>query len=147
MNTIQVKYYPSLTERMRADSNHECKSDLITESNFPHDPSTIGIWEYKFVLPNTKLNTYISSDEVKTIYEKDAWQTAKIEHLLAIDNTLLDRQNEYTIVALGSVSKINSFKRVPASWYIKNQKRELSLSSLDSDFNEDCCFMMVRKIS
>lgn len=126
---LTVKAGLSLTQRITL-GNYDWKNDSINESNFPHDPTTVGEWEYRLIHPNRN----ISSEDAKTLCESDGWQAAKLEHLLAFGEAFPEEQKRFPIVALGSVCELGGYRHVAELWY-SDDKRRLVLNYWYGDWS------------
>ena len=67
----------------------------VTEHNFPHDPSSVGEWEWKLIHFGYKKSTL----DAVTAAEVDDWVVGKLPHLLAFKAQYPEEQRR--IVALG----------------------------------------------
>ena len=109
--TIVVAADISLTDRIAA-GRYDCTNPLITEENFPHDPTSVGEWEWKIF----HFGHNISSEKVIGAMVTDGWQPALIEHVLAFGEKYPDEQGKYSVVGLGSSCIVSSSRGVSYLW-------------------------------
>lgn len=140
-NTITVLPNLSLAERTNAGSYGWVNSD-ITEKCFPHDPTTIGEWEWELV----GYDRNISSEVAKAALEVDGWVVAKWEHELAFGAAFPEAQRKNPIIALGSVCSVLGLRCVLALWR-DGGGRGVGLNGWGADWRPGFRFLRVRKVS
>jgi hypothetical protein len=128
-NTFTVLPNLSLAERINAGSYGWVNSDII-EKRFPHNPTTVGTWEWELA----GFNHGISSEDAKVALEVDGWIVAKWEHELAYGAAFPEAQRRNPIIALGSVCEMLGYRRVLALWYDYG-KRSVGLHHWDVRWN------------
>ncbi len=140
-NTFTVLPNLTLAERTNAGSYGWVSSD-ITEKRFPHDPTTIGEWEWELV----GYDRNIPSEVAKAALEVDGWVVARWEHELAFGAAFPEAQRKNPIVALGSVCRMHGVRCVLALWRDYG-KRVVYLSYCGDVWSPFCRFLRVRKVS
>lgn len=91
---------PKLTHAERfAAGGYFWKESSITPERFPHNPATVGEWEFDLYHPNCSLST----KDVKDRAEVDGWLVATWEQILAYGEAFPEEQRKFPIAALGSV--------------------------------------------
>ncbi len=101
----------SLVERIGAG-----KCDIhpsITEENFPHDPTSVGEWEWRLFC----FERFFSSEKAVAEMIANDWKPAKIEHLLAFGKKYPEEQRRYPIIGLGSSCAVDGSQVVPELWH------------------------------
>lgn len=139
-STIVVSSIFTLSNRIALGNYGWVNSD-INEKRFPHDPSTIGEWEYDLYHPDCS----VSSEDVKSGAEVDGWTVAKAEHLLAFGESFPEEQRKYPVIAIGSVCEVRVLRRILALWR-DDSKRSLGLYGWGGGWLAGCRFLRVRKI-
>lgn len=142
---LTVKAGISLAQRIAA-GNYDRENDFINESNFPHDPTTEGEWEFRLVHPNRNISSEDAVVECEKPDEKGPWEVGKLEHLNAFGEAFSEEQKKYPIVELGSVCKLDGNRLVAKLWYI-GSLRYLDLSRWGGDWNPSYRFLSVRRVS
>ena len=136
---------PGLTfaERIIA-GNYDWTNSNVGEKRFPHDPMTIGEWEFDLFHPNRN----ISSENAKKEAEVDGWVVAKWEHLFAYGKAFPEKQKKFPIIALGSVYCGRGDHRVLAlGFWLGRSKRQVVLRHWDNVWLPRSHFLRVRKVS
>lgn len=143
-NILTVKPNLTLAKRI-TNGNYDWKNDSINESNFSHDPITIGEWEFRLIHPNKSISSEDAVIECEKPDEKGLWEAGKLEHLLAFGEAFPEEQKKFPIVALGSVCRLGGRRHVPGLW-CGGGGRRLPLDIWNGDWNSDYRFLSVRKI-
>ena len=138
--TITVLQNITTLERI-AIGKHEWKNPEITNKRFPHDPMTVGEWEYDLYHPNR----IISSDDAKSGAEVDGWLVAKAENLLALGQAFPEEQRKFPIIALGSVCEGDGSRRVLGLWSSASE-RSVNLYYWRGGWDPDYRFLRVRRV-
>ena len=146
----------SLVERINLSQYSEVYSDILEYRNletsigdngvcseveeplFPHDPRTVGCWEYDF---HCASHGSLSSEEIKIKAEVCGWEVAKAEHLLALPNF----RRMFPVVALGTVCSVRCCHSVLA---LRDSPKGcfLILDSWSDYWASNCRFMRVRRL-
>ncbi|MEN9338167.1 MAG: hypothetical protein RIQ41_481 [Candidatus Parcubacteria bacterium] len=140
-NTFMVPTGLTLAERITAGNYRWANSD-ITEKRFPHDPTTIGEWEWDLV----GYDRTISSEDAKAALEVDGWNAASWEHELAFGAAFPETQRKSPIIALGSVCCVRGRPCVLGLWDVLGV-RHVSLDYWDDGgWDTGYRFLRVRKV-
>jgi hypothetical protein len=135
-----INVIPDLSLTERIDKYCWFDSDL-DEKMFPHDPTTVGEWEWKLV----HIDRDISSEDAKSAVEVDGWSPAKAEHLLTFGAMFPEEQRKYPIVALGSVGEPDG-RRLVLILDTDDSGRHLDLCGWCGDWHRIFRFLVVRKV-
>lgn len=111
LQTLTVPANLSIADRI-ALGNYDWVNSDITEQNFPHDPTSVGEWEYKLL----HFGRECSFEDAVAVTEVDGWIVGKPDHLLAFGEKYPDEQHKYTIVALGSWCVLGGNRYVLRLW-------------------------------
>ncbi len=141
-NTFTVPLYLTLAERITAGKYDWTNPDIISE-RFPHNPTTVGDWEFDLISPNNS----ISSEKAKKEVEVDGWAAAEWEHVLTYGAAFPDEQKKFPIIALGSVCEVGGRRYVLGLWYDGNGKRGVRFCSVVEGFDPFYRFLRVRKVN
>lgn len=120
-----------------------CAVDDITVKHAPHDPVTVGEWEWDLV----GYGNSIYSESAKKSIEVEGWLAAQSEHILAYGAAYPEVQRKCPIVALGSVSEVGGNPYVIALWSDGAGRRGIGLYDWKCMWSPYCHFLRVRKIS
>ena len=139
--SLSVDFSRSL-EAMIAAGHYDWKNDDITAKRFP----VVGKGVEQFEAKVFHFDRAMSSEAVVEAIKADGWELGKIEHLLAFGEKYPEEQRKYPIIALGSVAGVGGDRSVP---YLSRDdaERSLDLYWWGSDWDDDCRFLAVRKLS
>lgn len=112
LQTLTVSANLSLTERI-SRGNYGRVNECITESEFLHDPTSVGEWEWKLF----DFEQDISFGEVDAAIRTDGWTPATIEQLLSFGEKYPNEQKKYFIFALNSFFMVGGFGIPPVLCY------------------------------
>jgi hypothetical protein len=142
LGTITVLGGISLADRIAVGCYDGSINLSITEENLPHDPASVGEWEWKIF----HFERNVSSEEVDVAITADGWQAAKMEHLLAFGEKYLypNEQHWLPVFALGSTCSLGGDRRV-LELKFDGAKRCLDLGYWDGGWVSGCLFLAVRK--
>ena len=87
-------------------------NEHFTESNFPHDPTSVGVWEWRIF----DFGRFISSENAAAAMIAGGWDPAKLEYVLSFGEQYPDEQRKYPIDGLGSSCSLNGARHVPRLW-------------------------------
>ncbi len=135
--TLTVLANISLADRIAAGKYSGYINRAITEENLPHDPTSVGEWEWKIFHFGQ-----ISSEDATVAMVANDWQPAKLEHILVFGEKYPDEQRKYPIVGLGS-SRVGG-RGVP-SLRGDDLGRSLHLDTWRADWRDNYRFLAVRK--
>jgi len=144
MNTKTLLVKPNLTlqERISAGKYYSSNKE-ITERLFPHDPSTVGKWEWKLI----PCSIFTPFDSAKKICEEDGWQAAKVEHLLSLGEMLsIHGKGEMVILPLSSSLRSEKSIHSPALWNTLSGKHILCFIDVLILYRHFDSALSVRKI-
>jgi len=125
-DTITVMSLP-LAERI-ARGKYDWTNEDLTENHLPHDPTSVGEWEWKLV----HFGKRVSPKTAVAAVQVSSWTPATLEHLLSFGEKYPKEQRKYTIIALGSSIALGSLcviydgRFVPGLWS-GDSKRFLNL--------------------
>jgi hypothetical protein len=140
-NIFTVPAGLTLTERIAA-GNYCGVNSYLNEKRFPHDPTTVGEWEWELV----GFDCSISSKDAKAALEVDGWIAASWEHELAFGSACPEAQCKNPIIALGSVCGVLGDRYVLELWS-GDGRRHVDLYTWDAGWNQVYRFLRVRKVS
>lgn len=109
VNTITADYSKPLAH-MIADGRYDWKNDDITAERFLITGQGTVQLEWKL----DHFDRKISSERAVKAIERDGWQPAKIEHLLAFGAKYPDEQCRYPIIGLGAPAQVFGCRGVPS---------------------------------
>ena len=113
--------------------------DSIIDNSFPHDPTTVGEWEWKkFQFDSDDM----SSEAVITAMNAEGYRPASLEHILAFHEKYPEGEEGDTLVALGSSCVIDCYRSVPYLSYL-DESWVLLVSNWDGAWGGDV-FLAVR---
>jgi hypothetical protein len=138
---LTIDYSQSL-EQMIAAGRYDWTNSGIIAKHFPIEGK--GTIEYEAKLFH--FNRNISPEKAIEAMKKAGFEPATIEHLLAFAEKYSEEQRKYPIIGLGSVAEVDGARRVP---YLRRigSRRGLDLVWFDGDWDSDCRFLAVRKVS
>jgi hypothetical protein len=136
---IVVDYSMTLAEMIVA-GRYDWKNDDITAERFP----IMGKGKKEIAVELIHFNRNISSDDVERELDKMGLRSATIEELLAFGATFPETQRKFSIIALGSVARIDGYRYVAFLRRI-DSGRNLYLRWRDDDWSEIVRFLAVRK--
>ena len=138
--TITVLGDISLADRIAAGRYNGHIHPQITEGNFPHDPKSVGEWEWKIF----HFGRNILSKTTVAAMIADGWQPATLEHMLAFGAKYPDVQREGLVIGLGSSCVFGGCRRVS---YLCNYAagRGLGLGRWDGGWGDDYRVLAVCK--
>ena len=143
-NTLTVLPGLTLSERINAGQydwmSHDIMPDIMS-GRFPHDPTTIGEWEWEFMGADKN----VSSENAKAAIEVDGWIAASWEHLFAFGAAFPEAQRKNLIVALGFVCRVSGYRCVLELWS-DSGLRNVDLRRWDGAWAPYCRFLRVRKV-
>ena len=139
---LVVDYSKSL-EVMIAAGRYDWKSSDITDKRFPIK----GKGKVELETKLFHFNRDISSEKAVELIEADdnAWESAKIEDLLAYGAKNPEEQRKYPIIGLGSVCRVGGRRIVPRLDR-DDSERGLNLRYWDVDWSGYVRFLAVRKV-
>ncbi|MBI5003768.1 hypothetical protein HZC00_01605 [Candidatus Kaiserbacteria bacterium] len=140
VDTITADYDQPLTD-MIAAGHYDWKNDDITAERFLVTGQGTVQLEWKL----DHFDRKVSSEQAVRAIERDGWQPAKIEHLLAFGAKYPDEQCRYPIIGLGAPAQVFGYRGVP-SLRGRVLSRHLSLRWWDVDWFCFCRFLSVRPI-
>ncbi len=137
--TLSVDYSKTLEQMIAADLNNLSIDDPMVKRLQIEGKGVEELEAHLF-----HFEPRVSLKDAGRLIEEASWEVAKTEHLLAFGAKHPDEQHKFPILALGSVSKIRGFFRVP---YLSGDglMRYLGLLWCGCDRSSLCCFLAVRK--
>lgn len=133
----------SLEDMIKAGNYDYVNSD-ITAKRFPVKSTGADEWEFKMFHFDRPISSEDAVAGIKLDDIANPWQPAGIEHLLTYGARNPEVQQKYSIVALGSVGKINDSR--PVSYLGRGASgRSLYLGWWDDDWHAGYRFLGVRK--
>lgn len=134
----------SLSDRIIIGKYYGDVDHRITEENFPHNPLSVGEWEWRLFYFGRNIS---SEPAISAIYAA-GWQPAWIEHLLAFGSKFPEHQRRYPIIALGS--HLGTDDDIGDDFYVAglygSLNRSLNLYDGNDVWCEDFRFLAVRKM-
>lgn len=127
-----------------ADRYNRLRNENITEDKFPVKGEGCVEFEYAFFSFDHPISSKDAVVQITTSDSENPWEPAKIEHLLAYGVKNPEVQRKYLIIALGSIGEVDGKHRVPYL-YGSGAGRWLSLDFWGCDWNDNPCFLAVRK--
>jgi ABC-type uncharacterized transport system YnjBCD substrate-binding protein len=133
-----VNYNRSITDSLTA-GKYDWKNENITDANFPSKEE--GEREVEFGLFH--FNKTTKSDDNVAQMKKEGFRPATMKELLVFGEKNPEEQRKYPIIALGSVAKLDGYRRV-GCLYGGGSGRGVNLDYYDGEWNDDCRFLGVR---
>jgi hypothetical protein len=126
--------------------NYDWKNDKLTAKRFPIVGEGVVEYEFRYFHFNRNVSSETAVDLIKKEDSENPWEPAKTEHLLTYGENFPEEQRKFPIVALGSVGRVGSNRRVP---YLcgDGSERSLGLNWWDDGWGDFYRFLAVRKVS
>lgn len=138
---LSVDYNRSL-EYMIAVGNYDWKNQDVTVKKFSIVGNGVERFEAKIFHFDRTTQSQDNVDAIKA----GGFEPGKIEHLLAFGEKYPEEQWEYSIIGLGSVAEVGSYRMVP-KLDMHHAGRRLGISWWDGVWLNFCRFLAVRKLS
>lgn len=136
---VSIDCGQSLAEMISA-GKYDWKNEHITAEHFP----VKGKGKKEIEITLFHFGRKITSKPVIVEIDKEGYRPAIIEELLALGSTYPELQEQFPIVALGSVWRISDGHRILfIDW--RDSVRRLGIYWFEDDFYERCRFAAVRK--
>lgn len=113
LSLLTVPAHLSYAERI-ARGCYDWKDSNITEEKFPVTVDQVGEFEWK--LFHFDPNQIVSFDEVIKLMRTEGFEPGAIGHILTFGEKYPEKQQEYSIIALGSTVENGSFWIIPGLW-------------------------------
>ncbi len=138
---IVVDYEQHLTQMIESGQYGKINSD-ITAERFPLTGEGVAEFETRMF----HFDHAISPENAIAAIERELWEPAKIEHLLAFGAADKDEQRKFPIFALGSCGQVAEDRCITCV-YGDASIRILGLHFWGGDYNRRCRFLAIRKLS
>lgn len=142
---LVVDYGKSL-EQMIAAGHYNWKNDNITTKRFPIEGEGVVEFEARYFNFDHNISSENAVEEIEQADKDNPWTPAKIEHTLALGASFPEEQRKFPIIGLGSVAKVNGYRRVP-DLRRSGSDRDLDLYWWGSGWYSGGRFLAVRKVS
>ena len=141
---ITVNYTLSLAE-MIAAGHYDLVNGNITVQRFPVAGEGIVKFEAKLFHFDYPISSEEAVEEIRSADAVNPWELGKIEHLCAFGTKYPEEQCKYSIVGIGSSSKVHGIRSVPCLSG-GDSRRDLNLGWWGGGWSGDYRFLAVRKV-